>query len=43
MKWIFVLLALGLVGCSHSLIVKECKQVQGEDGMFVCQSMKPWN
>jgi hypothetical protein len=30
-----------LTSCSHSQIMKECKQVADEE-MYVCKTMKPW-
>jgi len=40
MKWI--LFSLILTGCSHSMIAKDCSRVEGEDGKFVCKTVKPW-
>lgn len=38
-----ILLVFGLLaGCSHSIIAKECKPVEG-DPKFVCRSILPWN
>ena len=40
--FIALLLGLSLVGCSHSQIMKECKQVEDEE-LYVCKTIKPWN
>ncbi len=34
-------LILMLTGCSHLILVKQCKQVEGED-KHMCRMIKPW-
>lgn len=40
-KIIIVLAMLTMTACSHYVIVKECKSVEGEE-LAVCKTMKPW-
>lgn len=42
MKIVLILALLLLAGCSHSIIAKDCKPVEG-DPKFVCRSVLPWN
>lgn len=40
----YLLLVVGLIvmpACSHSVIVKECKQVHDDD-KYLCKTVLPW-
>lgn len=38
---IVLIMSIALCGCTHFVIQKECKQVDGEE-LFVCKTLKPW-
>lgn len=41
-KIIFLYLLVNLLcGCSHSMIVKDCKPVL-DDEKYICKTIKPW-
>jgi len=42
MKYLILVTFLLLTACSHSMIMKDCRKVEGDENQSVCKTMKPW-